>query len=531
MSADILDQLNSQQKEAVKTINGPLLVLAGAGTGKTRVITYRIAYMTQNGIKAENILGVTFTNKAAREMKERLAALVSEDTAKKVTLGTFHSLSARILRREIGKLGFTSNFTIADDSDQKGILRQAMGELGYAKEETPVESVMSYVGSCKNKMREPKEAKNFAETDYEYKAAAIYERYQQILENQNMLDFDDMLFYAVKILEDFPDVLKKYRENYKYILVDEYQDTNEVQFELLKLLTGDSHNICVVGDDDQSIYGWRGAVVDHILDFPYHFKNAKVVKLEENYRSTNKILEVANKVIANNSGRYDKQLWSDQGDGENIKLIRTESAEEEADFIAEAIMDVVENERDVDFKDVAVLYRSNHLSRLLEQSLRRFDVPYRLVGGQEFFKRKEIKDAAAYLKMAANPKDDQSLLRILGVPPRGIGDKAVKDLKQLQATVFMPLTELLGEKSYLEKISPAASKGASGLASCIAKYRKLFEKPGELGDKTKDYLDEAGFLKGLLKIYKNRQEAEKRLDNVNEFLNAIYEFEKKFEGG
>jgi superfamily I DNA/RNA helicase len=530
MGTKILDQLNPQQREAVKTIEGPLLVLAGAGTGKTRVITYRMAYMLQNGIKPENILGVTFTNKAAREMKERLAALVSEDVAKKTTLGTFHSLCARILRREIVKLGFTPNFTIADDSDQKGILRQAMGELGYSKDDTPVEGVMSFVGSCKNKMRGPKEAKNFAETDHEYKAAAVYERYQQILENQNMLDFDDMLFLTVKILEDFPELLKKYRDMYKYILVDEYQDTNEVQFELLKLLTGDSHNICVVGDDDQSIYGWRGAVVEHILDFPYHFKNAVVVKLEENYRSTNKILGAANKVISGNSGRYDKELWSEQGEGENIKLIKTETAEDEADFVAEAIMDVVGNERDVEYKDVAVLYRSNHLSRLLEQSLRRFEVPYRLVGGQEFFKRKEIKDAAAYLKLVANPKDDQSLLRILGVPPRGIGDKAVKELKQLQSTVFMPMTELLGNDSYLGKISSTASKGSSQLASCIAKYRKIFEEPGDLGNKTKDYLDDAGFLKGLLKIYKNREEAEKRLDNVNEFLNAIYEFEKKFEG-
>ncbi len=526
MSKGILDQLNPEQREAAKTIEGPLLVLAGAGTGKTRVITFRIAYMLQNGIKPENILGVTFTNKAAREMKERVAQLVSADDAKKVTLGTFHSLCAKILRKEIDRIGFTANFTIADASDQKGILRQGMSELGFLKDEVPVEAVMSFVGGSKNHARSPREAKMIADTDFEAKAALIYERYQQILENQNMLDFDDMLCHVVKIWRKYPDVLKKYQETYKYLLVDEYQDTNEVQFELLKMITGDKKNICVVGDDDQSIYGWRGAVVEHILDFPFHFKGAKVVKLERNYRSTNTILETANKVISENSGRYDKSLWSEHGEGETIKVIGTNSADNEAGFVADAIYDVVSN-YDLDYKDIAILYRSNHLSRQLEQALRKMEIPYRLVGGQEFFKRKEIKDAAAYLKLIANPKDDQSLLRILGVPPRGIGDKAVKALKELHAATFLPMSELLGHEAFLEKVSSTAAKGAKELSNNFKKYTDEFATPGDLGHKAKEYLEDSGFANGLLKIYKNRAEAEKRRENVDEFVNAIYEFENK----
>ncbi|OGV55727.1 MAG: hypothetical protein A2017_03335 [Lentisphaerae bacterium GWF2_44_16] len=526
----ILEQLNPEQREAAKTIKGPVLVLAGAGTGKTRVITYRIAYMLRHGIPPENILGMTFTNKAAREMKERLASLVSENDAAKVTLGTFHSFCARLLRKEIRIMGFTPNFTIADDSDQAGIIKQAQAELGLSKrEEIPVERVLWFIGNAKDNLRTPRMAKNAADMDFDVLASAVYERYQQILENQNMLDFDDLLFFVYRMWNENPEILKKYQNIYKYILVDEYQDTNMVQFEMLRMLAGNAMNICAVGDDDQSIYGWRGAKVENIIRFPEHFPNTKLIKLEQNYRSTNKILGSANKIISCNPGRYEKSLWSNQGEGENLKVLQLRGEEEEAAFIADAISEVVSTQ-DIDYNDIAILYRSNHLSRLIEQSLRKSQIPYKLVGGQEFFKRKEIRDAAAYLKIIVNPKDDQSLLRILGVPSRGLGDKVVESLKVLQRSVFLSFTELLSEKAFLEKLSSKARDAASAFSNCINKYREIFSRPGDLYQNVNDYLLEVGYLNGLLKIYKDRKEAEKRQENVCEFINAIAQYEQRYQG-
>ncbi|OGV31271.1 MAG: hypothetical protein A2020_01455 [Lentisphaerae bacterium GWF2_45_14] len=527
MIQKLLKQLNAEQAEAASSIEGPLLVLAGAGTGKTRVITYRIGCMIQNGISPANILGVTFTNKAAREMKERLAQLIGAETAKKVTLGTFHSFCARLLRREIDLLGYDSRFTIADDSDQNGLIRQALGELGISTEEISVDAALGMIGRWKNAMLEPKDASNVAETEREIKTAAVYARYQQYLENQNIVDFDDLLFFVVKIWRKYPEKLRKYQDIYKYILVDEYQDTNMVQFELLKMLVGENKNICVVGDDDQSIYGWRGAVVENILNFPHHFKGAKVVKLEKNYRSTNKILQAANKVIAVNQDRYQKNLWSDNGEGENIKIVRTESADEEAQFIAEAVQETVLSNHEMSYKDIAVLYRSNHLSRVLERALREYRVPFKLVGGQEFFGRKEIKDAAAYLKLIVNPKEDQSFLRILSVPPRGIGDKAVKKLKELQGQTFIPYSELVGHDSFLSELSSAGKSNARALYNSFLKYRNLFSSPGNLAEKMQKYFEEAGYYDGFQKLYKNRDEAEKRQANVDEFISAAAEFESR----
>jgi superfamily I DNA/RNA helicase len=304
--SEFLSKLNPQQREAVVTIEGPLLVLAGAGTGKTRVITCRIAHMIGQGIDPASILGMTFTNKAAREMRERLDQMVDPAKARKVCLGTFHAFCARMLRKDIAYAGqYNSNFSIADESDQKGLLRQAAAELGYSKEDAPVDQAASFIGDCKNKMLWPPDAVEYAEREYPAKAplARIYGKYQRLLELQNTVDFDDLLLLALKILDKSPEVLKRYQETYKYLMVDEYQDTNAAQFELLKRLCGTRNNICVVGDDDQSIYGWRGAEVENILDFPKLFPGAKEIKLEQNYRSTNKILETANSVISRNGRR------------------------------------------------------------------------------------------------------------------------------------------------------------------------------------------------------------------------------------
>ncbi len=523
----ILRELNPEQRTAVETIDGPVLVLAGAGTGKTRVITYRIAYMLAKGIPPESILGLTFTNKAAKEMKERLAALVSPEKSQTVTLGTFHSFCVRILRKEIRALNYLPNFTIADESDQAGIIKQAAAVLGYVKSEAPVAEISAYISSQKNRLIDSRIAKNSADNDSQVQMAYVYEEYQQILCNQNMLDFDDMLFLVYRIFEEQPQILKKYQEIYHYILVDEYQDTNDAQFTLIKQLCGQRCNLCVVGDDDQSIYGWRGANISNILEFPNMFNGTKQIKLEQNYRSTNKILNAANMVIAGNSSRYAKNLWSSNGEGENIRLVKAMDGEDEADFVADFIAQEIAENSDIDYSAFAILYRSNHLSRLLEQSLRKAGIPYRLVGGQEFFKRKEIKDAVAYLKLLVNPKEDQSLLRILNLPPRGLGDKAVDRLKSLRNTVFLPMAEIIGNEDFLEGLTSKAASNTRELDACLRKYRQEFAEPGKLATKVQEFLTACGYLDGLQKIYKDIEDSVKRRENVYEFISAITGFEKK----
>jgi superfamily I DNA/RNA helicase len=526
---EILNQLNPEQGEAVKAIKGPVLVLAGAGTGKTRVITFRIAYMLECGIDPHNILGLTFTNKAAREMKERLAQLVPPQIARKVTLGTFHSVCIRILRREIEKLNYMRNFTIADETDQGGLIKQAIAQLGYPKGTIPVSHVSAFISSQKNRLLTPKDTKLNAETEYQIRMAQVYEVYQELLEMQNMLDFDDMLLLVYELFEKRPDVLKKYQNKYQYLLVDEYQDTNDAQFTVIKMLVGENQNICVVGDDDQSIYGWRGANVGNILDFPRIFKGTKEVKLEQNYRSTNKILTAANTVIAENADRYEKNLWSAMGDGENLILVNAPTAEGEADFISAFIVQEIEEKPNLSYNDFAILYRSNHLSRALEHSLRQHQIPYRLVGGQEFFKRKEIKDAVAYLKLIVNPKEDQSLLRIISIPPRGIGKKVIDQMKEQKARDYSSFTEMLGNKDFISNIKGKATTALRELNGTLHKYRKLFEEPGGLTQKVTEFLDEVGYLSGLQKVYKDIEDAMKRRENVDEFINAIAQFESKAE--
>jgi ATP-dependent DNA helicase UvrD/PcrA len=527
MTLTQLDQLNPEQRRAVITIDGPVLVLAGAGTGKTRVITSRIAHMIEEGVNPESILGMTFTNKAAREMKERLAELVSPADAEKVTLGTFHSFCVRMLRKEIRTLGFTANFTIADDADRNGLLKQALGETMFAHNNISVDAANWYISDCKNKLWSPQEASRRAVADRDAVFANIYARYQQLLENQNTIDYDDMLMYAYRILEEDGQALMKYRDRYQYLLVDEYQDTNTAQFEFLKLLTTPRNNICVVGDDDQSIYGWRGANVENILNFPMLFPGTTEIKLEQNYRSTNKILNTANCVINTNANRFSKNLWSANGEGEMINVVKLYSAEEEGRFVGDLIMEEKRKNPELSFKDFAILYRSNYLSRQIEMSLREAEVPYRVVGGQDFYNRREVKDAVAFLKLLVNPKDDQSLLRVINLPPRGLGDKAIKRLKDLRESAFMPMTELLGHEDFISGLSSAGAAGARELSGVMKKYRDTFNSPGALAAKITDYLDEVGYLKGMIRIYRDRKDAEKRAENISEFINAAAQYESR----
>lgn len=528
MSKDpILSCLNPEQAAAAGTIDGPVLVLAGAGTGKTRVITYRIAYMLRSGIPPEQILGMTFTNKAAREMRERLASLVDAAVARRVTLGTFHSFCIRILRREIAKLGYLPAFTIADDSDQQGLLKQAAGALGCAQGEFPLSTVQAMISGWKNRLIQPEEARRSADTTFESVAAQIYEEYQLLLEMQNSLDFDDMLMLVYRLFTEHSDVLERYRDHYRYLLIDEYQDTNAAQFTIVKQLAGDRRNLCVVGDDDQSIYSWRGADISNILGFPEQFPGAKVVKLEQNYRSTARILNAANAVIGLNEKRHEKRLWSDLGEGEPVRVVTLENGEAEAEFIGNMIQQLKEQQPELNYRDFAILYRSNHLSRQLEQTLRRQGVPYRLVGGQEFFKRREIKDAVAYLKLLVNPRDDQSLLRILGTPPRGLAQKAVDALKLHRKTKHRAMFELLGEEEFRKELTPKAAEAAAEFAAVCGKYRKEFEEPGNLAGKITAYLREIGYTDGLQRIYKDLKDAMKRRENLDEFINAIAQYETR----
>ena len=515
--------LNPRQKEAATTIEGPLLVLAGAGTGKTKVITCRIAYMIEQGIPPNWILGVTFTNKAAREMRERLDQMVPPELSAKVTLGTFHSFCARILHRFIHLAGhYNSSFSIADDADQVSLARQAAAELGYSKEEMDSKAVTAYISRKKNAMQWPVDALAADSDHYQYASfARIYERYQQMLELQNTLDFDDMLLITLKLLEEKPEVLKYCRDNYRYLLVDEYQDTNQTQFRIIQLIAGETMNLCVVGDDDQSIYSWRGAVVSNILDFPRLFPGTREIKLEQNYRSTNAILKTANAIIAENPARYDKNLWSARGEGEPVRVFRVQDGEAEARFVADVMEQILAREPDRCWSDFAVLFRSNHLSRTFEQELRSRGVHPRIIGGQAFFQRKEVKDAAAYLKLLINKRDDQSLLRILSVPPRGLGDKAILTLRDLQHTLKKPLLEILGSPEYHAQITKSAARSAMELAACIRNYAAAFEEPGKLSERVHQYLLDVGYLNGLQKIYKNLEESEKRQENVLEFINYI----------
>ena len=528
----IIAGLNPEQAEAVKTLEGPVLVLAGAGTGKTRVITCRIAYMLCCGILPEQILGLTFTNKAAAEMRERLAGMVDPAQAKKVTLGTFHSFCIRLLRKHIAKLGYLPSFTIADESDQQGIFKQACGALGFSSSNFPIGGAFSRICDWKNHLIDPLQAQRESVSDFDNKAARIYEGYQELLEQQNMVDFDDMLLLVYQLFRDFPEILQEYQNRYRYLLVDEYQDTNTAQFVIIKMIAGERPNLCVVGDDDQSIYSWRGAEVSNILDFPQIFENSRIIKLEQNYRSCSLILEAANAVLdSGGSRRHTKKLWSALGEGKKPQILALEDSEGEADFVSTAIYRIKDENPDLRYQDFAVLYRSNALSRAYELNFRRSGIPYRVVGGQQFFARREIKDAIAYLMLAINPRADQSLLRVIGTPPRGFGETALAALKKERANSQYSMLDLLGDEKFLKKVSPAAARGARTFYEAVKNAGAALEDSScSLSAVISEYLHNVGYLDGLQKIYKDTKDVEKRLENLDEFLNDAGEFQSRNPG-
>jgi superfamily I DNA/RNA helicase len=521
-----LSSLNPAQVQAVTTTEGPLLVLAGAGTGKTRVIVYRIAYLLSQGVGPDQVLAVTFTNKAAREMQARVAELVHGEAAGRITVGTFHSFCCRLLRQHIRRLGYSPRFSIASEAYQTGLVRNVMAELGFSGEGCDPGAWLDLISKAKSSLRGPAEMR---ESDWPRAAdvALVYEQYQQRLKDMDLLDFDDLLMLVHQLWRDHPDLLEEHRQRFRYLLIDEYQDTNLVQFQLMATLARPRCNLCVVGDDDQSIYGWRGADLGNILEFERHFPGATVVRLEQNYRSTDTILQAANAVIARNARRHAKRLWSTGGAGEPVAIVRTEDERAEAGFVAALLAERHQRFRQP-WTDCAVLFRSNHQSRLLEETLRARRIPRTLVGTSSFYERKEILDALSLLHVLDNPRDDLSLLRVLNVPPRGIGSTSVDRLKAAARLLHRPLYDLLVSDATLGAVPPAAAESLRAFHSTFERHRPLLGT-GPLGDRVEAFLHETGYLDGLGRMYKPREDALKRRDNVLEFLQAVREFAARTE--
>lgn len=517
-----LDMLNTPQREAVCHTEGPLLILAGAGSGKTRVLTHRIAYLIEEmGVNPWNILAITFTNKAAGEMRERVDKIVGYG-AESIWVSTFHSTCVRILRRYIDRLGYDTNFTIYDTDDQKTLMKDICKHLQVDTKVFRERNLLAAISSAKNEMISTEEYRLRAEGDYgRRKIASVYEEYEKQMKANNALDFDDLLVKTVQLFLTQPDVLEYYQERFRYIMVDEYQDTNTVQFRFVSLLAAKYRNLCVVGDDDQSIYKFRGANIKNILDFEQVFQDAKVIKLEQNYRSTSTILNAANAVIRNNVGRKSKTLWTENGEGEKIQLRQFDSGYDEAEYIVGDIKEKVNN-GEGNYNDFAILYRTNAQSRLFEEKFVTANIPYKIVGGINFYSRKEIKDILAYLKTIDNAQDDIAVRRIINVPKRGIGLTSVNRVQDYA------LSREIGFYDALRGVDaiPNIGRGASRLESFVAliEHFKVEAKEKLISELVDMILEETGYLEELKS--EGEVEAESRMENIEEFKNKIIAYEE-----
>ena len=521
----IYDTLNEEQREAVFHTEGPLLILAGAGSGKTRVLTHRIAYlMDEMGINGWNILAITFTNKAAGEMRERVDRIVGFG-AESIWVSTFHSTCVRILRRYIDRLGFDNNFTIYDTDDQKTLMKDVCKLLQIDTKIYKEKNLLAAISSAKNEYITPQEFELNAVGDYhKQKIASVYWEYEKQLKANNALDFDDLLVKTVQLLQTQPDVLEYYQERFRYIMVDEYQDTNTVQFKLISLLAAKYRNLCVVGDDDQSIYKFRGANIRNILDFEKVFPDAHVIKLEQNYRSTETILNAANAVIANNFGRKQKKLWTDNGEGEKINVQQFDDAFEEANYVASAIQkNVREGLRD--YKDHAVLYRTNAQSRLFEERFITANIPYKVVGGINFYSRREIKDLLAYLKTIDNGRDDLAVRRIINVPKRGIGLTTISRVQENATSRGVGFYEALRTVDMIPGIGRSVSKLESFVA--LIEHFKEQAKTMSISDLMQLILDMTGYEEELKE--EGEIEFAARKENIDELLSKIASYEESCE--
>ena len=518
--SDILQSLNPVQKEAASCTEGPLLILAGAGSGKTRVLTHRIAYLIEEkGVNPWNIMAITFTNKAAQEMRDRVDRLV-EFGAESIWVATFHSSCVRILRRYIDRLGYDNHFTIYDTDDQKSVIRKAVKELDLDPKQYREGPLLGVISAAKNEMIEPQDFETQAGGDFRMcQEAKIYKAYQKTLIDNNAVDFDDLLLLTVRLLRENRDVLEAYQERLRYIMVDEYQDTNSVQFELIRLLSGKYHNLCVVGDDDQSIYKFRGADITNILSFEETFPGAKVVKLEQNYRSTNNILEAANSVIANNAHRKEKHLWSENGEGKEVSFIHYETAYGEAEDVIDKIQTAVHMGK-YQYQDCAILYRTNAQSRAFEEKCIKKSVPYRLVGGVNFYQRQEIKDILAYLKTIDSGRDDLSVTRIVNVPKRGIGQVTLNKLAVYASEHGMRLFQAMEQAEQIPGIGKAADK-IKGFVNQIMVFRAL-AKELDAAELIESILEQTGYLEELEKLEEDKAQAKQ--ENLDEFQNKAADY-------
>lgn len=520
----LLNGLNPEQQNAVKATEGPLLIMAGAGSGKTRVLTHRIGYLiVEKRVNPYNILAITFTNKAAREMRERIARMMG-GTADEIWISTFHSMCVRILRRDIDRLGFNRNFTILDTTDQQSVVKGILKEKNIDPKKFDPRAILGSISSAKNELIDPEEYGKQAGDYFQRIVSDVYEEYQKRLRKNQALDFDDLIMLTIQLFKRVPEVLEYYQRKFQYIHVDEYQDTNRAQYLLVKLLANRFKNLCVVGDSDQSIYRWRGADIANILSFEKDYPNATVIFLEQNYRSTKRILSAANKVIENNANRKAKNLWTENLEGNKIFYYRADSEQGEAQFVAGKIKELTRDGKHK-LSDIAILYRTNAQSRVMEEVLLKSNIDYGIVGGTKFYDRKEIKDMLAYLRLISNPDDDISLRRVINVPKRGIGasslDKIADFALMHDISIFQALEtiELIG-------LSPKIRKAASEFRELIGNYTRMQEFLS-VTELVEEVLDKSGY-REMLKAEKSL-EAQSRLENLDELLSVTKSFEKSSE--
>lgn len=517
----IYDTLNDKQKEAVEYTEGPLLILAGAGSGKTRVLTHRVAWLIDEmGVNPWNIMAITFTNKAAGEMRERVDNIVGYGS-ESIWVSTFHSSCVRILRRHSDRIGYDMNFTIYDTDDQKTVMKDVCKKLQIDTKQLKERTILNAISSAKNELVSPEEFMKTAYGDFQQKRIAeCYREYQATLKKSNAFDFDDLIMKTVELFKMNEDVLEGYQRRFKYIMVDEYQDTNTAQFELIRLLAGGYRNLCVVGDDDQSIYKFRGANIRNILDFESVYPDAKVIKLEQNYRSRSRILDAANAVISHNIGRKQKSLWTDKGEGEKIHFTQFDTAYDEADYIVKDIRRRV-SECNMNYDDFAVLYRTNAQSRLIEERCIFAGVPYNVVGGTNFYSRKEIKDVLAYLKTIDNGRDDIAVKRIINVPKRGIGATTISKVQDYADLHDVSFFEALEVADQIPTIGKAGAK-LEPFVTLIQSFRTKAKEYG-LGRLLQDVLDTTGYIAYLEES--EEEDSEDRIENVDELLNKMIDYE------
>lgn len=518
--------MNEKQAEAVRTTEGPLLIMAGAGSGKTRVLTHRVAHLIEDlDVRPWRILAITFTNKAAREMRERIGKLVDPEVAQSVWVSTFHALAVRILRRDGEQIGLGKNFTILDSSAQKTLVKRVVNELNLDSNQYDPRTILGTISNAKNELLTAKDYAQQAGNYYEERVAEVYRAYQKALAQAQSVDFDDLIMKTIELFEKAPEVLQRYQEQFRYLHVDEYQDTNDAQYKIVNMLAQGSRNLAVVGDADQSIYGWRGANMQNILNFEKDWPDAKSVFLEQNYRSTQNILDAANDVINNNNERVPKKLWTENGKGEKLTYYRAQSAQDEAYYVLGKIQKSQREEKK-SLSDFAILYRTNAQSRAMEEALVKANIPYTIVGGHKFYDRKEILDIMAYLSLVANPADNAALERIINVPKRSIGQTTLDRLFTFADSINLPMLAAIDQIEMAPDIRPAAATKLLAFAEMINNFRQQAEFL-EVSELTDLILDQSGYRKELQQ--KSDPESQSRLENLDEFISVTKEFEAKYD--